>query len=114
MSAIQAVSGLDDLFYDVTLTDESTGSPLAPGSVSTVSVSMCRLNTTTVLDATGLQVLSAQGNGRWTGLHNDTNILNALTVGGVVVGQRFDLVLTVGTLAVRRLGTCVRVAIVEA
>jgi hypothetical protein len=114
MAALQTVSGLDDLFYDVTLIDESTGGALNPASATSVTVSMCRVNTTTALDASGVQALASQGAGRWTGVHNDTNILNALTAGGIQIGQRFDLVLTVGTLAVRKLGTCQRVAIIEA
>lgn len=113
MNGIQAVSGLDDLFYDVTLTDESTGAALNPAAVSSVTVGMCRLNTTTPLGGTATQVLTSQGNGRWTGLHDDANILAALTAGGVVVGQKFDLILTIGTLGVRKLGTCQRVAVVE-
>lgn len=114
MSVPAFVSGLDDLFYNVTLTDESTGQALTPAAAGTVSVTLCRLNTTTALGVTATQVLTSQGNGQWSGLHDDAAVLAALTAGEIVIGQRFDLVLQVGTLATRRLGTCQRVAIVEA
>lgn len=113
MAIVSAVSGYDDLFYDVTLTDESTGQPLTPAAAGTVSVILARLNMTTPLGPTATQVLSSQGNGRWTGLHNDTDVLAALTAGNVIVGQRFDVLLQIGTVSLRRLGTCQRVAIVD-
>jgi hypothetical protein len=104
MHNLTAVSGLDDLLYDVTLTDASTSAPLDVAVAGTVSVSLCRLNT---------EVLGWQGAGRWTAVQDDTNILAALTAGGVVVGQKFDLILTIGTLGVRKLSTCQRVAILD-
>lgn len=113
MAVITAVSGYDDLFYDVTLTDQSTGQYLTPAAAGTVSVVLCQPNTTTALGATATQTLVSQGNGRWTGLHNDTDVLAALTAGPVNVGQRFDVLLQVGSLSLRRLGTCQRVAIVD-
>lgn len=108
------VSGLDDLFYDVTLTDESTAAALAVGAVSTVSVVLCRQHTNAALGPTASQTLTSQGSGRWTGLHDDSDVLAALAAGGIGIGQRFDLVLRVGTLAVRKLATCQRVTVVEA
>lgn len=114
MSIVSVVSGYDDLFYDVMLTDESTGFPLTPAAAGTVSVVLCQANTTTPLGGTATQSLGSQGNGRWTGLHDDTDILAALTSGGIAVGQKFDLILRVGVVAVRKLGTCQRVAVVDA
>jgi hypothetical protein len=114
MPIVSVVSGYDDLFYDVTLTDESTDQPLTPQAAGTVSVSLCRINTTTPLGQTATQVLSSQGSGRWTGLHDDADVLAALNAGNVVIGQQFDLVLTIGSVAIRKLGTCQRVAIVSA
>jgi hypothetical protein len=113
MAIVSVVSGYDDLFYDVSLTDESTGQALAPAAAGTVSVILCRINTTTPLGATATQNLTSQGSGRWTGLHDDTDVLAALTAGNVAIGQRFDVILQVGSLALRRLGSCQRVAIVN-
>jgi hypothetical protein len=113
MHNLTAVSGLDDLLYDVTLTDASTSAPLDVAVAGTVSVSLCRLNTVTPLGGTATQVLGWQGAGRWTAVQDDTDILAALTAGGVVVGQKFDLILTIGTLGVRKLSTCQRVAILD-
>jgi len=106
------VSGLDDLFYDVTLTDASTGAALTPAQAPTVTMMLCRLGTTTPLAPTASQTLTYQSAGRWTGLHDDADVLAALTA--VAVGQRFDRVLQVGTLAVRRMATCRRVSILDA
>lgn len=114
MAIISVVSGYDDLFYDVMLTDESTGLPLTPSAAGTVSVMLCQLNTTTPLGGTATQVLSSQGNGQWTGVQDDTNVLAALTSGGIAIGQKFDLILTIGTLGVRKLGTCQRVTVLDA
>lgn len=108
------VSGLDDLYYDVSLLDESTGEALVPGVASSVTVALCRAHTNTALGPTATQTLTSQGAGRWTGIHDDANVLAALTAGGIGIGQTFDLVLRVGTLAVRKLSTCQRVAVVDA
>lgn len=109
---LEEISGLDDLFYDVTLTDASTGTALTPALAPTVTMMLCRLGTTTPLSPTASQVLTFQSAGRWTGIHDDANVLAALST--IAVGHRFDRVLQVGTLAVRRMATCRRVAILDA
>jgi hypothetical protein len=106
------ISGLDDLFYDVTLTDASTGAALTAAQAPTVTMMLCRLGTTTPLAPTASQTLTFQSAGRWTGLHDDADVLAA--IGTVAIGQRFDRVLQVGTLATRRMATCRRVAILDA
>lgn len=109
MHTLTAVSGLDDLLYDVTLVDANTAAPLDVGIAGTVSVALCRLHTTTPLGGTATQVLAWQGSGQWKAVQDDVNILTALNAGGVVVGQQFDVILTIGTLGVRKISTCQRV-----
>lgn len=113
MSTIQSVSGLDDLFYSVTLLDGNTNLPLNANAVTSVSVVLCFADTTTALGPTATQLLVNQGNGKWSAVHDDTNVLTALTAGSIAVGQQFDMVLHVGSLAVRRLSVCRRVAILD-
>lgn len=114
MAIISSISGYDDLIYDITLVDESTGEYLTPAAAGSVSIILCELNTTNALGATATQALTSQGDGRWTGLHNDSDILAAFIAGDVAVGEKFDILLQVGGLSLRRLGTCQRVAILNA
>ena len=107
--AIEDVSGLDDLFYDVTLTDESTGDPLETGNVD---VRLCTVNTTAALHVTAAtQALTHIADGRWTAVHDDANVLNAIA--GLAVRQQFDRVLIVNGIAARKLARCRRVVVVE-
>jgi hypothetical protein len=106
--AIEEISGLDDLAYDVTLTD-SAGAAITTG---VVTMSLCTAGTASPLGglAAASQALSHVSGGRWTGTHDDTNV--ALAIAPLAIGQRFDRVLTVTGLAVRTQAQCVRVAVV--
>lgn len=106
----EMVSGLDDLFYDVTLTDESTGAALTTG---TVSMRLCAVNTATALGglAAATQALTHVAAGRWTGVHDGADVSAAVTT--LSVGQRFDrCVIVAGLTGGRRVARCKRVAVV--
>ena len=103
----EKISGLDDLFYDVTLTDASTGAALTSG---TVSVKLCTLGTTTALGAGSTQALSHVAAGRWTATHDAATFEPDLPE----IGGRFDKVLFVtGQTDGRLLARCRRVAIID-
>ena len=102
----ESVSGLDDLFYDLTLTDEPTGAALTTG---TVTVTLCTANTTTALGSGATQALAHVGAGRWTATHDAAAFVALLPA----VGVPFDKVLVVTGAATRRLAHCKRVAIVD-
>lgn len=105
---IERISGLDDLFYDVTLTDQSTGAALTTG---TVEMRLCAKGTTTALvSPAGVQSLTHVGAGRWTGVHDDANVAAALV--GVSQGQLFDRVVIATGLAARKLASCQKVPVV--
>jgi hypothetical protein len=105
---IERISGLDDLFYDVTLTDQSTGGALTTGSVE---MRLCTKGTTTALvSPAGVQALTHVGAGRWTGVHDDLDVAAALA--GVSQGQLFDRVVIATGLAARKLATCQKVPVV--
>ena len=106
----ELVSGLDDLFHDVTLTDESTGAALTTG---TVSMRLCAVNTATALGglAAATQALTHVAAGRWTAVHDDANV--AAAVATIAIGARFDRCLIVsGITGGRRVAQCKRVAVV--
>ncbi len=102
----EEISGLDDLFYDVTLTNESTGAALTTG---TVSVALCTHGTTSQLASGCTQSLTHVAAGRWTGTHDFSSFAAALPT----AGKLFDKVLVVSGMATRRLSICKRVAIVD-
>jgi hypothetical protein len=106
---VELISGLDDLAYDVTLTD-AAGAAITTG---VVTMSLCASGTVAPLGglAASSQALTHQGAGRWTGTHDDTNV--ALAIAPLSIGQQFDRVLTVTGLAVRRIAPCQRVAVVQ-
>lgn len=105
---IENISGLDDLFYDVTLTDESTGAAMTTGSVE---MRLCaRGSATALVSPAGVQALAHVAAGRWTGVHDDANVAAALV--GISQGQLFDRVLVVSGLAARKLATCQKVPVV--
>ena len=107
MAIDEKISGLDDLFYDVTLTDASTGTALTSG---TVSVKLCTMATTTALGAGSTQALSHVAAGRWTATHDAAGFLADLPA----IGSRFDKVLFVsGQTDGRLLARCKRVAIID-
>lgn len=106
--AIESISGLDDLFYDVTLTDQSTGAALTTGSVE---MRLCAKGTTTALvSPAGVQSLAHVGAGRWTAVHDDTNVATALAA--LSPGQLFDRVVVATGLAARKLASCQKVPVV--
>jgi hypothetical protein len=101
------VSGLDDLFYDVTLTDASTGAALTSG---TVTMKLCTVGTTTALaGGTSTVTLAHQGAGRWTGTHDVADVATA--IGSLSIGQAFDRVLQVTGVGQRLLARCIKVSI---
>lgn len=103
------VSGLDDVFYDYTLEDESTGAPFTTG---TVEVHLCVVGTVTLLHPTAAkQALTHQSAGRWTAVHDDAQIATAIA--SLAIGQQFDRVLVVPGIAARRRRRCVRVRVVD-
>ena len=110
-TTIEPYSGLDDIFYDVTLTDASTGLALTTGSVI---MRLCTRGTATALGGLSVasQTLTHQGSGRWTGTHDNLDIASALAT--VTVGQLFDRVLIVANLAGRKIATCQRVPVADA
>lgn len=104
---ITDVSGLDDLFHDVQLTDVSTDAPVTTG---TVSVVLCTYRTVTSLGTGATCALTHQGAGRWTAVHEDTNIASAIAA--LPNGALFDVVLVVAGMASRKLRTCRKVVAV--
>lgn len=107
-AALEDVSGLDSLFYDVQLTDESTGAPLTSGVVQVV---LTRSDTVTPLDPfAAVCSLSHVAAGRWTGTHSRVDVATAIA--GVPIGRQFDRVLIVDNFTNgRRLARCRRVAV---
>lgn len=104
---LELISGLDDLFYDLTLQDENTGSPLVSG---TVTVRLCQVGTTTALGPNSSVVLSHVGGGRWTGVHDAALFAADLPA----VGSLFDRVLLISDATNGRLLTrCRRISIVN-
>ena len=106
----EGFSGLDDVYYSITLYDVSTGLPFTSGSVS---VRLCAVNTATALGglSAASQALAHSGAGRWIGVHDSTNVSAALAT--LTVGQRFDRCLVVtGLTAGRRIAQCKRVLVV--
>jgi hypothetical protein len=57
-----------------------------------------------------VQALAHVGAGRWTGVHDDTNVAAALA--GVSQGQLFDRVVVATGLAARKLASCQKVSVV--
>lgn len=102
----ETVSGLDDLFYDVTLTDASTNAALTSG---TVTMKLCTVGTTTALAAQASVSLVHQGAGRWTGVHQSSDV--AASLAGLAAGQAFDRVLLVLNVGERLLARATKVAI---
>ena len=105
---MEDVSGLDDLFYDVTLTDAGTGAALTTGAVT---MQLVTAGTVTPLGATANCPLTHVAAGRWTGTHDAADVLAAIT--GLAVGQQFDRVLVVTGLGVRKRASCRRVVVVD-
>jgi hypothetical protein len=110
-TTVEPYSGLDDIFYDVTLTDASTGLALTTGSVI---MRLCTRGTSTALGglSAASQTLTHQGAGRWTGTHDNLDIATAVAT--LNVGQLFDRVLIVANLAGRKIATCQRVVVADA
>jgi hypothetical protein len=107
ITADENISGLDDLFYDVTLTDASTGAAITTG---TVSVKLCTLGTVTALGSQSTKALAHVAAGRWTGVHDAALFEPDLPD----IGRRFDRVLLVsGITDGRLLARCRRVAIID-
>jgi hypothetical protein len=102
----ESISGLDDLFYDVTLTDASTGAALTSG---TVTMKLCTVGTTTALGGSASVSLAHQGAGRWTGTHDSTDV--ATSISSLAIGQPFDRVLLVTNVGERLLARATKVAI---
>jgi hypothetical protein len=105
---VEYVSGLDDLFYDVTLTDAGTGAAITTGAVS---MQLVTAGTVTPLGATASCALTHVAAGRWTGTHDAADV--AAAIAGVANGQLFDRVLVVTGLGVRKRATCRRVVVVD-
>jgi hypothetical protein len=107
---IEQISGLDDLFYDITVTDESTGQPLTSGVV------IMRLSPTGTKDqlnasAQAEKSLTHAGAGRWIGTHDDVDVIAVLSA--VKMRALFDRVVIVNNLAARKVATCRRVPLVD-
>jgi hypothetical protein len=102
----ELVSGLDDLIYDVTLSDPVLGTLVTSGNVS---VSLCQVGTTTPLGPESTVVLTHRGAGRWTGTHIAIQFSQDLPA----VGELFDKVLFVDDSAERLLSRCRRVSILN-
>jgi hypothetical protein len=107
--ATEDISGLDDLSYDVTLTDRN-GVPVTSG---TVVMSLCTYGTADPLGglAVASQTLNHVGSGRWTATHDLANVATAIA--SVTVGGLFSRCLTAAGLATRTMATCRRVRIVD-
>lgn len=106
-TTIRDVSGLDDLFHDVTITDVSTGTAVTTG---TVTATLCSYKTTTSLGTGAACPLAHVSAGRWTGVHDDANVTTALAA--LPAGGLFDIVITVQGMAGRKLRTCRKVVVV--
>lgn len=100
----ELISGLDDLLYDVTLTDPVTGDPITEGIVQ---VKLCTVGTLTPLGVNSTVSLTHQGAGRWTGQHEAFYYSQDLPA----IGSLFDKVLVVAASADRLLARCRRVSI---
>lgn len=104
----EQISGLDDVFHDITLTDESTGTPLETG---TVTMRYCFPGTATALGTGSEKVLTHVGSGRWTGVHDDADIATAIA--SLASGATFDRCVIVAGTRVKRLATCKKVVVAE-
>lgn len=104
----EAISGLDDLFYDITLTDASTGAPITSGAVT---MRLVRRRTATPLHATAaLCALTHVSAGRWTGVHDGADVATALAT--LPMGAEFDRIVVVDGLTDGRLvAVCKRVPV---
>jgi hypothetical protein len=102
----ELISGLDDLLYDVTITDPVTGAPITQGIVQ---VKLCTVGTTTALGPNSTVTLTHQGAGRWTGQHEAFYFSQDLPA----IGGLFDKVLIVAASADRLLARCRRVSILD-
>lgn len=107
-TAIEQASGLDDLFHDVTLTDKSTGAAYTSG---TVSVVLCAYRTATSLGTGATKALTHVAAGRWTGVHDDTDVATAIA--SLPVGEYFDAVLVVAGVAQGLIRRYEKVAVVD-
>lgn len=102
----ESVSGLDDLFYDVTLTDASTGQPITVGPVSMRLVK--RYTVTPLHPTAAVCALTHQGAGRWTNTHDSPDV--TLAIASVPQGGEFDRVVVVtGSTDGRLLAVCTKV-----
>lgn len=106
---LEQVSGLDDLAYDVTLTDRDN----VPVTSGTVVMSLCTAGTASPLGglAASSQALAHVGAGRWRGTHDLVNV--AASIASVPNGGKFARVLTASGLATRTLAVCQRVRVVD-
>lgn len=104
----ELISGLDDLYYDLSLTDPATGDPLTAG---TVQIKLCSVGTTTPLGVNSTVTLTYQSSTqRWAGVHDAALFSADLPA----VGALFDRVLFVnGQTGGRLLARCRRVSIVD-
>lgn len=101
----EQISGLDDLFYDVTITDVRTNTAVTTG---TVTMRLCTANTTTALaGGTASVTLTHDTGGRWTGTHESSDVATALS--GVSIGGAFCRVLEVAGVTTRVVATCTKV-----
>lgn len=107
-TAIEQASGLDDLFHDLTLTDKSTGAAFSSGSVSVV---LCAYGTATSLGTGATKALTHTGGGRWTGVHDDTDVATAIAA--LPIGEYFDAVLVVSGIAQGLIKRYEKVAVVD-
>jgi hypothetical protein len=104
------VSGLDNLHYDVVLSDPITGAPLTSG---TVTMRLADVGTVDRLgDSTNAEVEMAHvGDGRWVGTHEASDFGPLLPA----VGEQFDRVLVIaGVTQGRLMARCRRVSITSA
>ena len=102
----EEVSGLDDLAYDVTLTNKLTGAAITTG---TVTMKLCSRGTTTSLGSGATKALTHVAAGRWTATHDFSDFAAVLPT----IGAQFDRVLSVSGAADRLLARCKRVRIVS-
>jgi len=105
--ADEKISGLDDLLYDVTLTDNDTGDPFTSGDVTMV---LCKLDTVEPLGDGSIQALEHVGEGRWKATHDADDFAADLPA----LNKKFDRVIKVaGITDGRHLARCRRVAIIK-
>lgn len=104
----EAISGLDDLAYKITLTDQRTGQPITAGSVS---MRLVKRRTITPLHATqAVCPLTHVANGEWVGDHDAADV--AAAVATVRLGEEFDRVVVVeGLTGGRLVAVCTRVPV---